>query len=200
MTMTNEVTTTLGDRIQSEMQRKGLSMRALARSMETAQPTVFKWIHGQNEPSLKSLKKMADIFNVSPSWLIYGDEIDKYKIRGNESESTAAMIISEDKVSYINSASCLYHLVNNDEMIPTLDIGSTVVIDRTVTSIVQSGIYLVEVSGELILRRFRRSLDGSIRAFCDNSSKYPDVEVLESDQGLRVLGKVISKITIEKVG
>ena len=198
--MTNEMTTTLGERIQSSMQRKGLSMRAFARLVETAQPTVFKWIHGQTDPSLKSIKKMADIFEVPATWLIYGGSIDKHQNQGKALDSTAAMIISEDKVSYVNSSSCLYFSVTNDEMLPTLDIGATVIVDRTVTSITQSGIYLIDVSGEQILRRFRRSLDGTIRVSCDNATKYPDIETLESDHGLKVLGKVVSKINIVKVG
>ena len=198
MTMTSESLTTLGERIRSEMRRKRMSMRALANLIDTTQPTVFKWIHNTNEPSLRSLKRMAEVFNVSPNWLIFGDEVEKEPVV-RESETPAAMIISEKGISLINSSSCLYYSVTNDEMSPTLDVGSTVMIDRSVTSIVQPGIYLLDLSGDLILRRFRRSLDGTIRVSCDNSAKYSEVETLKSDEGLKILGKVVSKIDIERV-
>ena len=44
MTMLSEVETTLGQRIQAEIKRNRLSIRALAREMDVAQPTVFKWV------------------------------------------------------------------------------------------------------------------------------------------------------------
>ena len=198
MTMTSESVMTLGERIQSEMRRKRMSMRTLAKLIDASQPTVFKWIHDTNEPSLQSLKKMAVVFNVSPNWLIFGDEVEKEPVV-KATEAPAAMIISEKGVSLINSSSCLYYSVTTDEMSPTLDIGSTVMVDRSVTSIIQSGIYLIDLSGDLILRRFRRSLDGSIRVSCDNSAKYSEIETLKSDEDLKILGKVVSKINIDKV-
>ena len=197
MIMRSEVETTLGQRIHSELKRRGLSMRAFAKAIETTQPTVFKWCHDMNEPSLKSLKKMSEIFGVSPDWLMFGDG---EKTRGSENdEAPAAMIISENGIDLINSATCLYYSVTNDEMSPTIEIGSTVMVDRSLTSIVQPGIYLIDLSGEMMLRRFRRALDGTIRVSCDNSSKYSEVETLRNDRGLKIVGKVVSKITIEKV-
>lgn len=188
---------TLGQRIMSELKRNGMSMRSLARAIDSAQPTVFKWVHDMNEPSLKSLKKMAEVFNVSPNWLLYGDEVERTLTK--EEAPSAAMIISERRINYLNSSTCLYFQVDNDEMSPTLEAGSTVIVDRTVTSINQSGIYLIEVSSEMILRRFRRSIDGSVRVSCDNSAKYPEVEVLANDDDLKILGRVVSKVSIQSV-
>ena len=50
MPMLSTVETTLGQRIQAEIKRNRMSMRALAREMDDAQPTVFKWCHDITEP------------------------------------------------------------------------------------------------------------------------------------------------------
>lgn len=191
--MSSESVMTLGERIQSEMRRKRMSMRALAKLIDTTQPTVFKWIHDMSEPPLKALKKMVEIFNVSPVWLMYGDEDSAGQ------QTPAAMIISEDGMKYVDSPARLYYPVKSDEMAPTLVVGDTAVVDRNVQTIDQAGIYLVKVSGESLLRRFRRALDGSIRVSCDNSSKYPEVETLGAKNDIEVLGRVVLKVSVERV-
>ena len=88
---------------------------------------------------------MAEIFKISPLWLIYGAE-------SQEEETSAApdvaMIISKDGMKYVDSPSCLYVQVKLDEMSPTLEVGDTAVVDRSVKAIDQTGIYWVKVSGE----------------------------------------------------
>ena len=106
---------------------------------------------------------------------------------------------SENGMKYVDSPARLYYRVNSDEMAPTLVAGDTAVVDRNVKGFDQTGIYLVTVSGENILRRFRRALDGSIRVSCDNSAKYPEVETLSSENGIEVMGRVVSKVSVESV-
>ena len=196
MTMLSEVETTIGQRILNELQRNRMSMRELSRELDVAQPTVFKWCHDKAEPMLKNVKRMAEVFDVSPMWLIYGTEVRE----GGSSESPAAtMIISEDGMKYVDSPACLYYPVKSDEMAPTLVVGDTAVVDRNVQTIDLAGIYLVRVSGKSLLRRFRRALDGSIRVSCDNSSKYPEVETLHAEAGILVIGRVVSKVSVERV-
>lgn len=137
-------------------------------------------------------------FDVSPLWLISG-------MTGWEKDETtkrqAAMIISEDGMSYRNSDSCLYYEVTSDEMSPTLEVGDTAVIDRKVNSFDQTGIYLVTVSDATILRRFRRTMDGSIQASCDNTNKYPGVETVNAEyaEHLTIIGRVLSKVSVARV-
>ena len=138
---------------------------------------------------------MAAIFDVSPVWLIYGVTGEKADPLNQE----AAMIISTDGKSYRNSESCLYYEVKSDEMSPTLEIGDTAVIDRNVRTFDQTGIYLVNVAGVSLLRRFRRAMDGTIRVSCDNSSKYPEVETLGVEKDIEILGLVVSKVSVERV-
>lgn len=196
MTMLSEVETTLGQRIQAEIKRNRMSMRALARVMDVAQPTVFKWYHDITEPRLQHLRRMAEIFKISPLWLIYGAESQEEE---TSAAPDAAMIISKDGMKYVDSPSCLYVQVKLDEMSPTLEVGDTAVVDRSVKAIDQTGIYWVKVSGESMLRRFRRALDGSIRVSCDNSSKYPEVEILGSESSIEVMGRVVSRVSVERV-
>ena len=102
-------------------------------------------------------------------------------------------------MKYVDSPACLYYPVKSDEMAPTLVVGDTAVVDRNVQTIDLAGIYLLRVSGKSRLRRFRRALDGSIRVSCDNSSKYPEVETLHAEAGILVIGRVVSKVSVERV-
>ena len=195
--MLSEVETTIGQRIQAEMVRNRMSMRALSRKLQVAQPTIFKWVHGKAEPQLKHLRRMAEVLNVSPVWLLCGIELEKKE----EETRSAVMIISEDGTKYVDSPSCLYFQVKSDEMSPTLEVGDTAVVDRNVGTIDLTGIYLVRVSGQNLLRRFCRAMDGTIRVRCDNTAKYPGAELLSSDDEhrLEIVGRVVSKVTIDKV-
>ena len=196
MTMLSEAESTLGQRIRAEMKRKKMSMRELSRRLDVAQPSIFKWVHDQSEPSMKYVMRMAEVFDVSLLWLIYGT----VPAAQNTVETpAAAMIISEEGLKYVDSPDCLYYPVKSDEMAPTLEAGDTAIVDRHVKTFDQAGIYLVRIAGESLLRRFRRALDGSIRVSCDNSAKYSEVETLEAGSGVEIVGRVVSKVSVERV-
>lgn len=194
--MLSEVETTIGQRIRTEMRKKGISMRIFSRELNVTQPTVYKWVHDQNEPQLKHLKRIAEILNVSPIWLLYGNNVKDQNVSAT---GPAAMIISEDRTTFIESPTCLYYPVCSDEMEPTLKPGETAVVDRELQEFDQTGIYLVQVSGTRMLRRFRRAMDGSIRVSCDNSARYPEIETIESIEKLEVMGRVVSKVIVQAV-
>lgn len=79
-----------------------------------------------------------------------------------------------------------------------MKLGDISVVDRAVDCIGQSGIYLIVLNGETALRRFSRSLDGALRVSRDNKETYPDVETIDGAEGIRLLGKVISKVRVDK--
>lgn len=80
--------------------------------------------------------------------------------------------------------------VSGDSMWETLHDGDAVLVDRSVTRIVKDGIYILQLEGELLVKRCARDLeDGSVLVISDNP-KYPQQRVKKADR-LSVLGRVI---------
>lgn len=57
-------------KLEALMAQKGLTQLALSSQLGIAQTAISQWLRGVNEPSRRSLKKVADFFNVSVEMLI----------------------------------------------------------------------------------------------------------------------------------
>ena len=187
---------TIGGRILHAMHGKRMSMRALSRLLDVAQPTVFKWCHDMTEPPVNKLVRIADYLDVSVSWLINGDD---ERMSSRKANAVNATVEIEDGLMYEINASKLYFRVSSDDMAPTLRVGDIAVVDRAVKAVDKSGIYLIDAGGEQLLRRFSRALDGSLRVSCDNSERCLEVSTLTSDSPLNVIGRVTSKVSVERI-
>ncbi len=62
-------------RLKDLMQVERLSQYALAKNIEVNQSTICNWLNGKKEPSIESLWKLADYFDVSVDYLIGRKEI-----------------------------------------------------------------------------------------------------------------------------
>ncbi len=84
------------DRITLLRKEKGISQVALAMELNFSQKMISSYENGKNEPSISTLKHMADIFNTSVDYLInYTDirtPIDKIAQKG----------LSEDECRLLN--------------------------------------------------------------------------------------------------
>lgn len=58
------------DRIKELLKSEGLNQSKLANSIHVNQSTVCNWLNGKKEPSIESLWKLADFFDVSVDYLI----------------------------------------------------------------------------------------------------------------------------------
>lgn len=65
-------------------QRGRMSQAKLGQLMEVSQSTIAYWETGEREPSLKDLKKLADIFNVSLDFLLGRDNVANCRSLSNE--------------------------------------------------------------------------------------------------------------------
>ena len=63
------------ERIKDLMMTERLSQYALAKSINVSQSTICNWLNGKKEPSVESLWKLADFFDVSVDYLIGRKEI-----------------------------------------------------------------------------------------------------------------------------
>ncbi|MGN1149957.1 MAG: helix-turn-helix domain-containing protein, partial [Sutterella sp.] len=154
MTTDNSDFSTIGKRISASMKKYGISMRALANKLCITQPTVFKWCHDQSLPRLEQIAEMAGIFHVSPVWLAYGirepDEGDRMlRLGSSVLVSALAGISGEGKLS---AEDYLLVTVATDDMAPAISPGDTVIVNRTVRRVQESGVYLVNAPGGRMIR------------------------------------------------
>jgi phage repressor protein C with HTH and peptisase S24 domain len=77
-----------------------------------------------------------------------------------------------------------------DAMSPSIRDGDVVMLDRSAIELRSGRLYLVDLAGELQLRRIQRRLTGALLLICDND-RYPPEEVRPTDPPLRILGEVV---------
>lgn len=63
------------ERIKDLMNEERISQAELARSVGISQSAVCNWLNGKKEPSIDSLWRLADFFDVSVDYIIGGKEI-----------------------------------------------------------------------------------------------------------------------------
>lgn len=78
-----------------------------------------------------------------------------------------------------------------DSMAPTFNDGDVLLVDRAVDAIRLDAIYVIEVNGELFVKRVVRRMDGSVVIKSDNQLYDPHVLSNEEKDSLRVLGRVV---------
>ncbi len=86
---------------------------------------------------------------------------------------------------------CIIITARGDSMTPTIPDGSLIVIDHSQRDVVNGWISVVKVYGDLLVKRVRRRLDGTIELVSDNPI-YP-VEAVSADKAdqLIVIGRVV---------
>ena len=81
--------------------------------------------------------------------------------------------------------------VTGDSMEPTLSNGDLILIDRSITGVDDSGVYVLQFDGKLKVKRIHSKSDGSVDLISDNS-RYPTESLVgELAQGLKVVGRVV---------
>lgn len=193
---------TLGGRIATELKRSGLSMRELARRIDIAQPSISKWCANQAIPRVIYLERMAEVFGVSAHWLTYGEHAsgrDEVVIRPRpETDDTFGLSLTVNSAKAMFNAdpeNLILYTQPSDDMSPTIKGGNVVVIDRSITSIKGSGVYLIQVGEERELRRVQPLVDGTYDIRVDNVKRYAS-EPAEGDK-LVVYGKVLASLTMK---
>jgi transcriptional regulator with XRE-family HTH domain len=80
--------------------------------------------------------------------------------------------------------------VSGDSMEPTLAEGDLIIVDTARTNVDASGIYVVELQGDLLVKRVQRRMDGSLVLISDNAAYAPETIQAGAAHTLRVLGRM----------
>src|SRR6185312_13795628 len=78
-----------------------------------------------------------------------------------------------------------------DSMMPTIRNGDTLFIDTSDKRFCTSGIYVLAVEGQRLVKRVQRKLDGSVRLISDNPSYEPEVLPPDYAEQIAVVGRLI---------
>ena len=63
-----------GDRLFELRKQQNLSQKDLAQKIDFSQSSINYWEKGQRTPSIEAVRIIADYFNVTPNYLLYGNE------------------------------------------------------------------------------------------------------------------------------
>lgn len=102
------------------------------------------------------------------------------------------------------SESLVLATVTGDSMAPTLSDGAMVLVDRSITSIADDGIYMLTRENSLqrdapMFRRVSRKLDGSIVIRGDNPAAEAETHKSARAAGVLVLGRVVVSLEVRRV-
>ncbi|MGD0106002.1 MAG: S24 family peptidase [Rhodopila sp.] len=78
-----------------------------------------------------------------------------------------------------------------ESMTPTIRDGNTMLIDSTVQTFRNFGIYVLEINGERLVKRVQRKHDGSLVLISDNSVYQADIVTKEAAGDVTVVGRVV---------
>ena len=70
------MSTEIGERIKQLRSARDLSLRQLAEVSDISFNQIHKWEKGTSVPNRDSVVKLAKIFNVKPTWLLFGRDLD----------------------------------------------------------------------------------------------------------------------------
>lgn len=94
-----------------------------------------------------------------------------------------------------NPDRCVIIWAQGDSMHPTIHNGALLIVDRSQTEVTNGCIYVVNISGDLLVKRVRRRLDGRIDLISDN--KTYEIETIDSVSlsQLIVIGRVFAVLS-----
>jgi phage repressor protein C with HTH and peptisase S24 domain len=161
---------------------------ALARSIDSAESTVRKWIKGDAEPKYNSLVSIANATNVSLEWLMSG--AGEMRVQGAEKKNDK---LGEARATYGGREVRAEVLSSNME--PTLCPGDEIGTEpsQVPVSQIQDGIYLIRVGDNEGIWRLQSTPDKRLWLLNDNP-KYQHSNTaidLSEAENLEVIARVV---------
>lgn len=190
----------LGTRLRDTRERLDLSRDDVVLMSQKAfsRSTLQQWEGGVTEPSVSSLKTLAQIYNVSPQYLIFGDtqmhhsttkqaDNDEYcyvpyyrdiiasagggKFSDGVIGTDDFLAFRREWVSRTNlTISTLVALnTDGDSMLPTIPENATILVDKSKNVAKDGRIYVVRIDDRLYIKRTQWIPTGGLRLISDNN-------------------------------
>lgn len=170
---------TFGARIRWARSRRAMSQQDIADGVGVSQPTVANWENDVNQPRPNAMKRLVDLLDIAPRWLMYGEGPPNasgvsfdiapwgYLARSLHHVPVFSPPIGdavfdpmcETPVDYVACcADCLRPFglrIDAERSSPIAPEGAVMVFDAAVTEPEDAAIHLVEIDGRPVLRRWR---------------------------------------------
>ena len=207
----------IGSRIKEARTKKGLSQEALADKIGISKRTLINYEKEEQEPTVSTIINIAKFCTIDELWLLTGknenntnNTVNSYQIDVLNIKASAGTGIENQIVEVIdtilldknlfktpiNPAKIKLIQVSGDSMFPTLNDGDFVLIDETKAYGVD-GIYAINLHNQILIKRLKFKLDGTIQIISDN--KDYEMEVYnpnETQIPLHIIG--LKTLTIQR--
>ena len=213
------------DRLASLIEQKGISQRQLAIKLGITPQSVQQWVRGTARPSGDKIQSIAEYFDVTPSYLMFGDtsmnssEIDEetvsipvLNVEGScgVNPSMAGVIemvkllrVAKEwliqRVGNINFRKLHIITASGDSMSPTFNDGDFVIVDTSKREVLSDGVYAVQSGGGIFIKRIQRELDGGVTLLSDNPKYRPQPVPVEDIETMSIIGKCVIALTSKEI-
>ncbi len=179
------------------------SAEAFAERVGVSASALRKWLKGLAEPSRERLIALAETGGVSVEWLATGVEPTTV-VAGKEEfvsspfsyadQITDSVKLGDDWIRRdlgLNPDRLLLIRTMDEMQELSLHEGDFVLVDTGDTRIRNNVVYLLEINGDLLVRRIRKRLDGGLRAICGGESDSEEEIPPDAVSSLRIVGRVV---------
>lgn len=211
----------IGKRLVLARERNNLSRADVSSHIEIGTTTLQQWELGNREASIEALEKIAKLYNVTPQYLIFGDEetpyieqrsanddiydyVPVYDVQasaghGMFSEGATKplkhLAFRKDWLAYrgfkIKDLAIIY--AEGDSMEPTIPDGSTLVIDCSLNIPKDGKIYIIRIDERLYVKRIQW-LPTGLRLISDNKELYDPIDLTKDElkhDNIEIIGQVV---------
>lgn len=210
----------IGGRLTQAREQAGLSRAEVAKIVNIGTTTLQQWEAGNREASIETLEQLANLYQVSPQYLVFGTDVDmpieptsddayyyvpyfKGVIASAGGGKFSDGVIGTDEFlafrqDWINrtslTASQLVALnTDGDSMFPTIPENATVLIDKSKNIAKDGRIYVVRIGEQLYVKR-TQWLPTGLRLISDNKELYDPIDLTHADldsSNVEVYGQVV---------
>lgn len=210
----------IGSRLRLARERAGLSRDQVVAHINYSRSTLQQWEADATEPPISALEQLANLYQVSPQYLIFGTDgdtptpqptsDDEYHyvpyFRGviasaGGGKFSDGVIGTDDFLAFrkewINrtslTASQLVAInTDGDSMFPTIPENATVLIDKSKNTAKDGRIYVVRIGDQLYIKRIQW-LPTGLRLISDNTI-YDPIDLSKADldsSDIEIYGQVV---------
>ena len=218
---------TLSDRLTQLVKDRDYTLRELAKKVGVSHVSIGKWMRGEQKPTDENIEALAELFSVTPAFLRYGDTSfnvpqilepndDEISIPVvNVSASCGTGITQFEDLQLVRmlrvskewlashglseSISRYLHIItaDGDSMEPDIKKGDFVIVDTSQRSFSKEGIYAVQYSNNIFIKRVQILPRGKVVLLSDNPRYNPIT--LDEAESVDVIGRCLFAFNLREI-
>lgn len=208
----------IGSRLRLAREEAGLSRDQAITQISYSRSTLQQWESGATEPPISAIEQLANLYQVSPQYLIFGDNTPVSAVCDNDEyyyvpaydmtasaglgEKCQPLINTKKKLAFrkdwlqskelhIDQLSCLH--VKGDSMEPTIPNDATILVDTSYNDVIDGGIFVLHIDNRIFVKRTQLQPNGDLTLISDNP-RYDTITITEKaliQDTVRVYGQVV---------